>query len=326
MPFQIALLGPGAAEFGPVDLSAPVSKATAAELRRAFATHPVLVIRNQKLRAGEVADFGRLFGPVETYSAPPPGVAPPTAALMETDGRTTPDQRLYACPEDDGVLLMTNEIRADAAPVAIIDNAETWHSDGSHRPAPYRAVALYAVRNAARGGETEFCDMRALYEALPEGLKAALVGRVAAHHWSKSRNPLFAASLTPQAFAEGERVAARYAETLHPLLCEDPADGRPHLFLSPRFTLRAPDLPEEISRTLLDNLFALMDEPAFVYRHIWREGDLVLWDNRRTNHRVRAYGADDLRSRYRVTISAAGPMQPYAVAGPNPMWPFAQAA
>jgi taurine dioxygenase len=210
---------------------------------------------------------------------------------------------------------MSNEIRADVAPLAVIDNAETWHADGSHKPAPYRAVALHVVRNPARGGgETEFCDLRALYDALPESVKAGLCAKSGAHHWSKSRNPRFAAALTPEAFAEGERVAAMFPETLQPLVCRDETDGRPHLFLSPRFTLRVEGLPPPISTTLLENLFALMEEEAFLYRHQWLEGDLVLWDNRRTNHRVRSYAADDLRSRYRVTVSAAGPMRPFAEA------------
>ena len=309
MTLDIRLLGPGAAEIGPLDLSRPVSASTAAELLRAFAAHPVLVVRGQRLGAKAVADFARLFGQLETYAAPPPGAVAPLATLGETNARATPDQRLYACPEDDAVLLLTNELKADAAPLAVIDNAETWHADGSHKAAPYRAVALHVVRNPAAGGETEFCDLRALYDALPEGVKSWLIGQSAAHHWSKSRNPRFAGALTPEAFAEGERVAALFPETTHPLVCADAWDGRPHLFLSPRFALRIPDVAPEYSSGMLEALFALMEEPAFVYRHVWREGDLVLWDNRRTNHRVLGYAADDLRSRYRVTVSGEGPMR-----------------
>ena len=247
MPTSVVPLGPGAAEVRSVDFSSSaVNREAQAELRRAHLIYPVLVFRDQRLNAQQMAAFGRLSGPLETYSTPPLGVAPTTAALKELNGRTTPAQRLYACPEDDGVLLMTNEVLGHAAPLAVIDNAETWHADGSHKPAPYRAVAVYVVRNPAKGGETEFCDLRALYEALPENIRQQLVGLVAAHHWSKSRNPRFAAGLTQDAFAEGERVAAAVPEALHPLICEDPGDPRPHVFLSPRFTLRLPGLPPEI--------------------------------------------------------------------------------
>ena len=309
---DVKTLGPGAAEIGPLDISPP----TLGDLRAAFAAYPVLVIRDQRLTVPELARFCKLFGELETYRAAPVGVAPPTAALRQTGARATPDPRLYPCPEDDAVLLMTNEMRADIAPLAVIDNAETWHSDGAHKPRPYKAVGLHVVRNPAEGGETEFCDMSALYEALPGFMRNMLAGLFCAHHWSKSRNSRFAASLTPEAFAEGERVAKLFPETLHPLVCLSEEDRRPHLYLSPRFTLRVDGLAPEVSTTLLENLFALMEQPAFTYTHIWRDGDLVLWDNRRVNHRVRAYAAEDLRSRYRVTVSATGPMRAHAPPAP----------
>ena len=73
-------------------------------------------------------------------------------------------------------------------------------------------------------------------------------------------------------------------------------------------------MPPDLSRALLEELFGLMDKPEFVYSHVWREGDVVLWDNRRTNHRVNAYAADDVRSRYRITVSGRGPMRAFASA------------
>ena len=307
---RIESLGPGAGEVAGLDAAARLSDATVSDLRAAFVAFPVLVLRDQRLTPPELAAFAGHFGTLERYAAPPPGVAPPTAALRQSDARSTPDQRLYPCPEDPCVLLMTNEWRTDRPPLAVVDNAETWHADGSHKATPYDAVALHVVKNPADGGDTEFCDLSALYEALPENVKLGLDGRYGAHHWSKSRNPRFAAWLDAAAFAEGERVAAAFPEARQPVVCWDEAARRAHLFLSPRFTLRIDGLPAELSRLLLDNLFALMDEPQFVYRHVWREGDLLLWDNRRTNHRVRAYAADDVRSRYRVTVTGRGPMRP----------------
>ena len=207
---------------------------------------------------------------------------------------------------------MTNETLADAAPLAVIDNAETWHADGSHKQAPYDAVALHVVRNPAQGGETEFCDLRALYDALPEAAQAALRNAVGVHYWSKSLNPRFCAGLDAEARAAGERVAAAIPAMRHPLVCRDEASGRAHLFLSPRFTLAIDGLAPALSSALREGLFALMEAPQFVYRHIWREGDVVLWDNRRTNHRVNAYAADDTRSRYRIRVSGHGPTRAYA--------------
>jgi taurine dioxygenase len=250
---------------------------------------------------------------LESYETPAGGNAPPVAVLRQTDKRMTPDQRLYVCPEDSDVLYMTNEIKPDVAPLAIIDNAETWHADGSHKIEPYEAVIVHVVRNPARGGgETEFCDMRALYDALPTDVKKALRNQIAIHHWSKSRNPRFATSLDAAAMEEGERIASRFPEMSQPLICWDDKGKRAYLYLSPRFTIRLDGVPAEISTAMLDTLFSLMEEPAFIYRHVWLDGDLLIWDNRRTVHRVQAYEADDIRSRYRVTVSGDTPMDPYS--------------
>ena len=309
---QIHPLGPGAAEIGGLDLAKALPDPDA--LGAAFAQYPVLVFREQRLAPAQFAAFARHFGALETYDAPPPGVAPPVAALRETGARRTPDQRLYACPEDAAVLLMTNQTLPDAAPLAVIDNAETWHADGAHKSAPYDAVALHVVRNPAQGGETEFCDLRALYEALPETARQALRRGVGVHHWSKAINPRFAGSLDAAARAQGERMAAALPAMRHPLVCLDERAGRPHLFLSPRFTLGIEGLTPELSAALLDELFGLMEKPEFVYAHTWREGDVAIWDNRRTNHRVNAYAADDIRSRLRITVSGHGPMRAFAKA------------
>jgi len=307
MNLAINRLGPGAAEVLGLDCSRPLADDLFAAVRQAFRSCPVLVFRDQTLSAAKLAAFGRRFGPLEDYGAPlPAGAKPQTAALRQIDTRETPDQRLYLSPDDPAVLVMTNEIRADSDPIAVIDNAETWHSDGSHKIEPYKAVILHAMRNPASGGDTEFCDMNALYEALSPEAKRGLLGRYGIHQWSKSRNPRFV--LDSSAWEEGERIAAAFPERPQPLVFADPETGRPHLYLSPRFTIRIEGLPSDSSRAILEYLFALMEDPRFVYRHSWRERDLVMWDNRRTNHRVRGYAADDIRCRHRVTVSGSEPL------------------
>ena len=109
--------------------------------------------------------------------------------------------------DDPDVLIMTNEICPDLHAIGIVDNAEMWHSDASHRAEPCQAILLHATRNPSQGGDTEFCDLRAVYDALAPDLKAELAGRNAVHHWSKSRNPRFAGTLDPAGFEEGERIA-----------------------------------------------------------------------------------------------------------------------
>ena len=307
--FTLNPLGATAAEIYGLDCAQAIDPSTLRALKEAFLTYPALIFRDQVLSAPELAAFGRLFGPIETYEKAAAKVArPQLATLHETSARTTPDQMLYLHPEDSGVLIMTNEALRDLTAVAVIDNAECWHSDGSHKPEPYQAIALHILQNpAAGGGDTEFCDLRLMYDALPADDRRLLAGLTATHHWSKSINPRFAGVLDNAAREEGARIAAMIPPAHQPVVRTHPETGRPALYLSPRFTLCIDGAPPDASQAILNELFALMDDPRFCYRHQWSERDLMIWDNRCLNHRVRAYAANDVRRRHRITIGGDRP-------------------
>ncbi len=307
--FALNPLGPTAAEIYGLDCAQAIDPSTLRVLKQAFLTYPALIFRDQVLSAPELATFGRLFGTLETYEKAAAKVArPQLATLHETSARTTPDQMLYLHPKDSGVLIMTNEALRDLTAVAVIDNAECWHSDGSHKPEPYQAIALHILQNpAAGGGDTEFCDLRLMYDALPADDRRLLAGLTATHHWSKSLNPRFAGVLDNAAREEGARIAAMIPPAHQPVVRTHPETGRPALYLSPRFTLCIDGAPPDASQAILNELFALMDDPRFCYRHQWRERDLMIWDNRCLNHRVHAYAANDVRRRHRITIGGDRP-------------------
>ncbi len=310
MTFSINPLGPGAAEITGLDCAAPIADDVFAEVKQAYLKYPVLVFRNQTLSAPQLASFGRRFGLLESYSVPPAAkgqMQSATAALRQTEGSETPDQMLYQSPDDPDILIMTNEVNEGAPVIGIVDNAETWHSDASHKSEPYQAIMVHVIKNPATGGDTEFCDLRAVYDALTPEIKALVEGKTAFHHWSKSKNPRFANALDPAARAEGERIAAMIPEMPQPLVRTHPETGRRSLYLSPRFTLRVEGLDHGLSDRLLSGLFVFADEPQFCYRHQWREKDLMIWDNRCLNHRVRSYSTHDIRRRYRVTITGDKP-------------------
>jgi taurine dioxygenase len=279
-------------------------------VKQAWLQYPVLTFRDQNLSAPQLAAFGRQFGQLESYGNAVYGGddgKKSSAALRQTDARETPDQTLYQSPEDPDVLIMTNEVRAGLPVIGIVDNAETWHSDASHKPEPYQAIIVHVIRNPATGGDTEFCDLRAVYDALTPDVKAALNGCIAVHHWSKSLNPRFANALDAAGKAEGDRIARMIPAMRQPVVRTHPETGRPSLYLSPRFTLGIEGIRQELSDELLNGLFAFMDDPAFHYRHEWREKDLMIWDNRCLNHRVRSYAANDIRTRHRVTVTGDRP-------------------
>jgi len=125
--------------------------------------------------------------------------------------------------------------------------------------------------------------LRLLYDALPAGDRKLLAGLTATHHWSKSLNPRFAGALDEAAQEEGTRIAAMIPQAHQPLVRTHPETGRRALYLSPRFTLRIDAAAPDASDAILNELFALMDDPRFCYRHQWRERDLMIWDNRCLN-------------------------------------------
>jgi taurine dioxygenase len=310
--FVINAIGVGAAEIVDLDCSRPIDEKTFQAIKSAFLDFPVLVVRDQIMSATDLANFGRRFGKLESYGDRPSAggsdaAKPRLAALRQLGERETPDQMLYLNPDDPDVLIMSNEIRADLFAIGIVDNAEMWHSDASHRADPCQAIILHAIRNPSSGGDTEFCDMRAVYDALTDDIKAELAGRTTTHHWSKSKNPRLARMLEPSAQLEGERIAQLVPEMHQPVVRTHPETGRPSLFVSPRFTLRINDIAPARSDALLDQVFALAEAPQFHYRHRWRENDLVIWDNRCLNHRVRSYPSHDIRHRHRVTIAGDRP-------------------
>jgi alpha-ketoglutarate-dependent 2,4-dichlorophenoxyacetate dioxygenase len=172
-----------------------------------------------------------------------------------------------------------------------------WHTDGSFRRVPAALSMLYAHRVPARGprgnGETEFADLRAAYDALPEPTKAEIEDLVALHDIAWSRGQL---GFNDLLFGEKsvlppvpQRVVRRH-----------PGSGRKTLYIAAHAS-EIVGWPVPDGRLLLRELIEHATAPEFVYRHAWREGDLVIWDNRCTMHRGRAFDESEVRDLRRVT-------------------------
>jgi taurine dioxygenase len=288
MPFTLTKLSDaGAAEVTGLECSEPLAPADKAALWQAFLANPILCIRDRHLSPAQQAAFVRQYGPLEPQDRSP-----------------------YTHPDDPDILILSNEIRPDGTAVGIVDAGDFWHSDSSHLPEPCQATILYAVRNPPRGGDTEFCNMYLAYEALPDDLKRAVAGRRAIHHISKTRNPRV--TISPDRPGAKEYYEARARETqeiLQPLVRTHPETGRQALYISPRFTIGIADMPDAEAQALLDRLFAsFVKERRFQYRHKWKDGDLVIWDNRCLTHRaVGGYGLPDIRRMHRTTLAGDKP-------------------
>jgi taurine dioxygenase len=202
------------------------------------------------------------------------------------------------------VLVISNIIE-DGKPTGLGDAGHFWHSDLSYKETPSLGSMLHAQELPAEGGDTLFANMHLAYDTLPSALRSAIKGKYAEHSYlaqyaELQRRSPFRPALTQQQIDEVKPVT-------HPVVRTHPETGRPALFVSEHFTTRIAGLPEDESRALLDELFVHSVRPEHIYRHQWRPGDLVFWDNRSLMHLAAGCPPDQRRKLYRTTIEGDVP-------------------
>jgi len=255
-----------------------------AQIRDAFHAHQVIVIRDQTLTPAAQLEFSRRFGALEDQL-----------------------NAHYTVPDYPEVLVLSNDIK-DGKPVGLIDGGDFWHSDSSHRGTPSMATILYAVKNPSTGGDTEFANMYAAYEALPAEMKHRIAGLKGIHAVSKLRNKRVTVSPRRPDGKDFYERQKSLPDQIWPLVRTHPATGRKALYVSPRFTIGIAGLAEEEADEILDFLFAHQIRAEFVYRHKWRTRDLVMWDNRSVIHQATGgYTYPDVRTMYRTVVAGDRP-------------------
>lgn len=270
------------AEIGDVDLSQPLSSSEVGEIKQAFWDYRVLIFPGQDLTEEQQLAFARYIGPLESNLF---------AVNKNAKFRLIPDLI------DVSNLTLNNEIWGAQSRMRQFNlGNRLWHTDSSFKYLPARASLLYALVIPPVGGHTEFADLRAAYDALPEDMKRRLDELVAEHSLAYSRAKTGFAD-----FTEAEQT------TLPPvpqvIVRTIPENGRKSLYIASHAG-RILGMPEEEGRALLDELLAHATQRQFVYTHRWRVHDLVMWDNRCTMHRGADY--DDLRWKremHRATVS-----------------------
>ena len=283
MAITVYPITPGfAAEIGDIDLSRPLGADGVAEIKQAFWDFAVLVFPDQNLTDRQHLDFAGHFGPLET-----------SIAALNNDAKL----RIRAELADVSNLNLRNEIWSEASRLRALAQANRlWHTDSSFKYLPARASLLYARDIPPIGGHTEFADLRAAYDALPEDLKRGLPGLVANHSLAQSRSRTGFNS-----FTEEERK--KLPPVPQVLVRVIPESGRKSLYLASHAG-RIFGMPDAEGRALIDELIEHATQRQFVYTHRWRVNDLVMWDDRCTMHRGTAF--DDLRFRrdvQRATVS-----------------------
>jgi alpha-ketoglutarate-dependent 2,4-dichlorophenoxyacetate dioxygenase len=256
-----------------VDLRDNLDRKTFLEVAAALEHHGVLVFRGQSLDDEQQIAFSRLFGPLVT----------PIGKI-----RTDRKHRLRGELADISNLDENNNIRAPTDSWRMMLRAnELWHTDSSFKRIPAKFSLLSARELPPEGGETEFADLRAAYEALDQGTKERIEPLVAEHSIFHSRSLIGYTD-----FSDKERAAL--PPVPQALVRVHAGSGRKTLYLASHAS-HIIGWPREQGRALLNDLTAFSTAPSFVYRHRWQAGDLVVWDNRCTLHRARPY--DDTRYR-----------------------------
>jgi alpha-ketoglutarate-dependent 2,4-dichlorophenoxyacetate dioxygenase len=288
MKLQARFLHPGfAGEVTGVDLRA-LDERGLDEVRGLMDRHAVLVVREQQITDEEQVAFARRLG----------------GELVTTVGRRVIDAnpRLKDPAMADISNLDENEqiiARDDRRRMYSLGN-RLWHSDSSFQDPPARYSMLSAKEVPSKGGETEYADMRAAYDALPEAMKAQIEGLRAFHSIIYSRETI---GFTE--FTDAERAQFPGAE--QPLVRVHPGSGRKSVFIASH-AAHVVGWPVPDGRLLLRELMSLATLPQFVYRHTWRVGDFVIWDNRCTMHRGLPFDeANERRDLHRVTTLDAEP-------------------
>jgi alpha-ketoglutarate-dependent 2,4-dichlorophenoxyacetate dioxygenase len=266
-----------AAEASGVDLAGAIDATTVDAIWRAIDEYAVMVFRDQHLDDTRLRDFAARFGPLEIGRG---------AATAKRRRLKHPEIGDISNLDEDGNLRKPDDRRRLDA----LGN-RLWHTDASYMPVPVVLGMLHAVAvppaSPLGGGETEFADMRAAHDVLPDAMKDAIDGLVAVHDifWSRGQ-------IGFTQFAPGDRET--YPPSRQRLVRRHPGSGRKTLYLSAHAS-HIEGWPVADGRVLLYDLNLHATRPEFVYRHAWRVGDLVIWDNRDTMHRGRPH--DETRPR-----------------------------
>jgi len=281
---------PIGAEIAGVDLSGDLDDDSFRKIRDAYYRYSLLIIRGQAISPEQQIRFTRRFGDLQLHHL-----------------------KQYVLPEHPEVLMLSNIMEngrtiglADAGRVAV------WHTDLSYLKEPVAGSTLYALEipygdTGEVLGDTIFTSTFAAYDALSPELKSKLAGLRAIHRMTKggyeSDKEKSASKLQ-----YSDEQKKNFADIAHPIVRTHPVTGRKCIYINPLCTDGIEGMPDSGSLPLLEELYAHCTRPEFTYRHKWRKGDLLMWDNCSALHlAVMDYALPQRRLMHRITLKGAVP-------------------
>jgi len=287
MPLTLRQVGPCfAAEASGIDISQPITPADADAIHAAMNEVAVVVFREVPLTDQTQMAFTLSLGPIE----------PP----VSTNLRKANELRISTNFADVSNLDENNKPfeREDRRRLFGIGN-RLWHSDSSFKVVPAKYSLLHARTVPSKGGDTEFADMRTAYDALDEETKTQIEGLICEHSQMYSRRLIGFSDFTAEDREKMKPVRQALVRT-------HPDTGRKSLYLASHAG-EIVGWPTPEAMLLLGDLINHATQREFVYKHQWRKGDLVIWDNRRTMHRARPFPSHEPRDVRRTTLAGEGP-------------------
>jgi len=247
-------------------------------IHRAWLDHQVLLFRNLELTDEDLVALSRRFGDLDE------------APVQETGRRFVEGH-----PE---IYVISNVVQDGIAIGSLGSGEAVWHTDMSYLAHPPKASALYALEVPPQGGDTSFCSMYAAWDELPGGLRDRLGGLRVKHDATYNSGGYVREGLTPS------DDPPTSPGTFHSLVYVHPETGRRALYLGRRRNAYIEGLSLDDSNALLDEIWAASTRESLTWRHQWRVGDLVIWDNRCTMHRRDAFDPAERRVMHRTQITS----------------------
>ncbi len=249
------LTSPFGAETDSIDLTSPLSPKIVSVIRSSFLKYGALVFRNQAVQDQHLISLCEIFGPLEEH-------------LIENN-----DKKVMTPVHD-----ITNfDINGEPSSRPYINTNYFWHTDKSYLATPSVATMLHPVELPSSGGDTQLAHMGLAYEALPEVTKQKIAGRRAIHSLEFMRE-----SLDNPAPTEQQKLRA--PPISHPIIRPHPETRENCLYIG-MYASHIEDLPIADGRMILARLQEHSTQPPFVYNHVWKTGDILIWDNRCLMHR-----------------------------------------
>ena len=268
------------AELRGIDLRGKPDEETVRAIYQAWLDHLVIIFPEQELSQQDLVRVTGYFGEIGELSRPAKYFPKGYSKLLP------------------GIMLISN-IRENGEPIGALPDGEMmFHHDMIHAAVPSKATLLYSVEIPSAGGNTLFASGYAAYDSLDPGVRARLEDRKALHHYNYGS--------TSRGDSKGTEA---FGECVHPVFRTHEDTGRKAVYVNRLMTVKILDLPDDESERLLNVLWDHSEKREFVYEHVWRKGDLLLWDNRCSSHARTDFPSTERRLMLRTTVK--GTVGPY---------------